>query len=140
MEFQLVTEQDKIPAKTGQRGTDKPSLLKERASSRSASSGKKEEEKAMSRSGVEKRASFPTVTFIELAGGLIVREDVLAWMIDKDLDGVTFLVRNSRIYPEPLSALTDADIAFLKAHRTHVEAIASYEAPSRPAGATAKVA
>ena len=65
--------------------------------------------------------------FLTLRGGLTVPWSVLDWCLDLETRGVSFSVKDGRIYPTPLSTLTDADKAFLKTHRAIVLALASYQ-------------
>ena len=68
------------------------------------------------------------ITYRTLLGGLTVREDVIDWCISQELQGVRFSVKDGRIYPQPLDALTEADRAFLRTHRNHVLAVVTYDA------------
>lgn len=67
-----------------------------------------------------------TLQFLELQGGLIVPWPVLDWCLQLEQRGVVFRVSDGRIFPDPLSTLTDADQAFLTDHRWHVLALAEY--------------
>lgn len=79
--------------------------------------------------GLSRPEAEQAARLLVLRGGLTVREDVVAWLIDKDLAGVMFEVRHGRVYPSPLEALTEADRAFLRDHRWQVLGMLGYEAP-----------
>lgn len=82
---------------------------------------------------------------VELTGGLCgvkVDASVLAFVLRLEADAayelawgapepgkVTWRVEDGKIYPEPASHLTAADVAFLKAHRWQVLQILEYRAP-----------
>lgn len=86
-----------------------------------------------------------TSNTVELKGGLIVRADVLAWVLDYESRYVAqrvpfdppnaFKVTDGRIYPSSPRLLTDTDKAFLVANRWHALAILTYEVPDESAPA-----
>jgi hypothetical protein len=69
------------------------------------------------------------MTFIELRGGLLVREDAVRLALDLEARGHLLTTRDGTLRVTNGATLTAADTAAIKDTKRHLMEIAAYEAP-----------